>query len=211
VACRKLTAVFVEAVVVVLAGAGFAFAANELSPHGLFLARDYFPKSTNVVITSSTPPVTSSNAAAPSVATNENPEIAEADQRIRGKGLQPLDLAEVEKLFHDPRYMQGLVIFIDARTGGYYATSHITGAYPLDYYHPEKDLAADIAPCDNAEQVVVYCSGGECEDADSTAIMLQKSGVPAQKIFVYSGGFDEWSAKHLPLEQGARNSGVEAK
>ncbi len=196
---------------VVLAGAGFAFAANELSPRGLFLARDYFPKSTNVAVSLPPRPGTSSKTVAPAAAANENPEIAEADQRIRGKGLQPLDLAEVERLFHDPRYMQGLVIFIDARTGGYYAASHITGAYPLDYYHPEKDLADDIAPCDNAEQVVVYCSGGECEDAESTAIMLQKSGVPAQKIFVYGGGFDEWSAKHLPLEQGARNSGVEAK
>jgi rhodanese-related sulfurtransferase len=87
-------------------------------------------------------------------------------------------------------------------------TSHIPGAYQLDRYHPENYLAADLTPCQNADLVVVYCTGGECEDAEYTALLLRDAGVPNQKLFVYGGGFDEWSARHLPLEQGARNSGL---
>jgi 3-mercaptopyruvate sulfurtransferase SseA len=78
----------------------------------------------------------------------------------------------------------------------------------LDRYHPEKDLAADLVPCQNAERVVVYCMGGDCEDAEFTALMLRDAGVSNKNLFVYGGGFDEWSASHLPLEQGARNSGL---
>jgi 3-mercaptopyruvate sulfurtransferase SseA len=69
-------------------------------------------------------------------------------------------------------------------------------------------LAADLTPCENADQVVVYCTGGDCEDAEYTALLLRDTGVSIQKIFVYGGGFDEWSASQLPLEQGARDSGV---
>lgn len=226
-ATRKFSAIIVEALVVVIAGAGFAFAANEISPKGLFLARDYFPKTQKVVVSSTqgtngTNATTNSggttptailvtNAPPPTVSANEDPEIAETDQRIKGKGLQPIDRAEVEKLFHDPRYGQGLIVFIDARSDSYYSESHIPGAYPLDRFHPEKHLAEDINPCMSAEQVVVYCTGGECEDAEYTALeTLQGAGVPPQKIFVYGGGFDDWSAHHLPLEQGTRNSGVSA-
>jgi rhodanese-related sulfurtransferase len=50
--------------------------------------------------------------------------------------------------------------------------------------------------------------GGECEDAEYTALLLRDAGIPAQKLFVYGGGFDDWAASHLPLEQGDRNSGV---
>jgi len=194
-----------EAVMVVAAAAGFGFAANALSPRGLNLARDYFPKSPS--------PIVSAIAVSPPAATNPAtaPEESEAEQisrRIKEKGLQPLDRAQTEKLFHDPRYVQGLVVFIDARDDAHYADGHIPGAYQLDRYHPEKDLAADLAPCQNADQIVVYCTGGECEDAEYTALLLRDAGVPIKKLFVYGGGFDDWSANHLPLEQGARGSGL---
>jgi rhodanese-related sulfurtransferase len=194
-----------ESVIVVAAGAGFAFAANELSPRGLNLARDYFPSATNpspVAPTATTPAVVNP----PS--TNQDSEAAETARRIKEKGLQPIDRAETERLFHDPRYQQGLIVFIDARAADHYAASHIPGAYPLDRYHPEKDLAGALTPCQNADQIVVYCTGGECEDAEFTALFLRDAGIPLQKIFVYGGGFDDWSASHLPLEQGARNSGL---
>ena len=40
-----------------------------------------------------------------------------------------------------------------------------------------------------------------------TAIILRDAGVPAQKLFVYSGGYSQWSNQHLPVEKGERNSG----
>jgi 3-mercaptopyruvate sulfurtransferase SseA len=62
--------------------------------------------------------------------------------------------------------------------------------------------------CQAAEKVVVYCTGGECEDADTTAILLRDAGIPSQKLFVYGGGFAEWEASRLPVETDARNSGT---
>lgn len=191
---------------VVAAAAAFALAANALSPRGLKLSRDYFPGPTVPPHPQSavSPPATVTAAPAPP---HGDSEAAATDQRIKEKGLQPMSRAETERLFHDPRYPQGLVVFVDARSAAHYAESHIPGAYPLDLYYPDKDLTNDLTVCQSAEQVVVYCTGGDCEDAESTALMLRDDGIPIQKLFVYGGGFEDWSASHLPLEQGPRDSG----
>jgi rhodanese-related sulfurtransferase len=181
---------------VAAAAACFAFTANQLSPRGLNLARDYFPASANP---SGLPPIISPHAAG---------QASETDRRIKEKGLQPIDHAQAERLFHDPRCQQGVVVFVDAREEASFTRGHIPGAFPLDRYHPEKDLAADLTSCQNADLVVVYCEGGDCEDAEYTALLLRDAGVPAQKLLVYGGGFDDWSASHLPLEQGERNGGI---
>jgi len=198
-------AILLEAVMVVLAAAAFAFAANALSPRGLNLARDYFPSG---AAPSRAPLKVSPPAAGNAAPANKDSQAAaDIGQRIKEKGLQPIDRAQVERLFHDPRYQEGLVVFVDARDDDHYAEGHIPGACQLDRYHPEKDLAAVLTPCQNADLVVVYCAGGDCEDADYTALFLREAGVSNQKLFVYGGGFDDWSASHLPLEHGARNSG----
>jgi rhodanese-related sulfurtransferase len=197
-------AILLEAVLVMAAAAGFAFAANELSPRGLKLARDYFPSTASAA---RPPPKVLLPADTLPASVPENSETAEIDRRIKEKGLQPIDRPEVERLFHDPRYQQGLVVFVDARDQDHYTEGHIPGAYALDRYHPEKDLATGLTPCMNAEKVVVYCTGGDCEDAEYTALLLRDAGVSNQNLFVYGGGFNEWFASHLPLEQGARDSG----
>lgn len=194
-----------EALLVMALAAGFGLVVNQVSPRGLKLTRDYFPSVTNSAALS---PKVLPVAEAQPVSAVENSEAAEIDKRIKSKGLQPIDRAQTERLFHDPRYEQGLVVFIDARDEEHFVQGHIPGAYPLDRYHPEKDLAADLPPCENAELVVVYCTGGECEDAEFTALLLREAGVPNQKLFVYGGGFEDWSASHLPLEEGARGSGL---
>jgi rhodanese-related sulfurtransferase len=196
--------IVLEALLVMALAAGFGFVVNQVSPRGLRLTRDYFPSVTN-----SAPPAAkvSPPPDSPPATSSENSEASDIERRIKSKGLQPIGRGPTERLFHDPRYEQGLVVFIDARDEEHYVQGHIPGAYPLDRYHPEKDLAADLPPCENAEQVVVYCTGGECEDAEFTALLLRDAGVSNQKIFVYGGGFEDWSGSHLPLEEGARGSG----
>jgi rhodanese-related sulfurtransferase len=194
-----------EAALVVAAGVGFAFAANDFSPRGLKLGRNYFPgaaASSNAPARVSTPPLR-----APS-STNENSTDAQIAGRLKEKGLQPFSRAQTEALFHDPRYEQGLVVFVDARDEDQYAESHIPGAFQLDPFRPEKQLATVLTPCQNAEQVVVYCMGGDCEDAESAAILLQEGGVSNQRLFVYTGGFTDWTGHRLPVETGVRNSGA---
>jgi rhodanese-related sulfurtransferase len=186
-----------------LATAAFAFAANEVSPRGLKLARNYFPGGASQAVAPvqiSRPPIAAPN-------TNQEPAMDPVDQRLKDKGLRPLSRAKAVELFHDPRFQEGLIIFVDARNQGEYNDGHIPGAFQLDPYHPEQQLAGVLTRCQTAEQVVVYCTGGDCEDADSTAILLRDNGVPIQKLVVYGGGYMDWSENHLPVEQGARDSG----
>jgi rhodanese-related sulfurtransferase len=111
------------------------------------------------------------------------------------------------ELFRDPRYEQGLVIFIDARDDQHYAAGHIPGAWPFDRFRPEQYLPTVLPACLTAVKVVVYCNGGECEDSEFAAIMLRDAGVPREALFIYAGGITEWKAQRLPMEAGARRSG----
>jgi 3-mercaptopyruvate sulfurtransferase SseA len=56
--------------------------------------------------------------------------------------------------------------------------------------------------------MVFYCNGGECDDSEHAAIMLRDSlGIPKEKVFIYGGGFTEWTNNGMPFELGVRNSG----
>lgn len=217
-----------EAVIVSLIGALLALAANEISPRGLRLVRNYFPETTPAPVpvlaaTNSAPALPVTNPALTTVAAPSNSAPAEltdsqideqvaaaAVARLKARGLQVVSFDEVKKLLHDPGYQDGSIIFVDARDDEHYQAGHIPGAYQLDYYHPDKYLATVLAACQKAGRIVVYCTGGDCEDSELTALLLRDGGVPNDKLFVYSGGITEWDAKKEPIETGARNSGQRA-
>ena len=98
-------------------------------------------------------------------------------------------------------------MFIDARDDVNYSVGHIPGAYQFDPYHLEKYRATVIPICQAAEQVVVYCTGGDCEDSEFAAIALRDSGIANQKLFVFAGGITEWTDNQLPVEIDVRKSG----
>lgn len=184
-------------------GATFALAANQLSPRGLKLSQDYFPGATR---SSSLPAATTArptprpggtNVIAPSPAN----ELA---SRLEAKGLHLVESKQAEQLFRDPRYAQELVVFVDARDDTHYQEGHIPGAHQFDHYHAAQYFAAILPVCQAAEQVVVYCTGGNCEDSEFAAIFLRDAGIPGEKLLVYGGGMTEWTANGLPIEVGAR-------
>jgi rhodanese-related sulfurtransferase len=194
-----------ETILVAIVGALVALAANRISPRGLSLARNYFPQVKPV----SAPTAVVTNSSPAQAATNESATQSEPESpvaRLKSKGLQVVGFDEVKKLLHDPGYQTGSIIFIDAR-GEEYPAGHIPGAYQLDYYHEDKYLLTALPACQNASRIVVYCSGGDCQDSEMTALMLRDGGVPNEKLFVYSGGMTEWDEKKEPIETGARNSG----
>jgi rhodanese-related sulfurtransferase len=199
-------AVLLEGLLVALAGLVFALLANQLSPRGLALTRNYFPGATRP--SASLAPAASSTPA--NTATNAPAAAAVADlaiARIRQRGLGVVSSNEVLRLFRDPRYAPGLIVFVDARDDKHYQEGHIPGAYQLDHYRAPDYLPAVIPACLSADQIVVYCGGGQCEDSEFAAVLLRDSGVPGQKLFVYPGGFTEWKAAAWPIELGERNSG----
>ena len=204
---RRSTAgsILLEAVLVAVVGATFALAANRISPRGLSLARNYFPTGTNDAMRASaganppeTTPGTNSTAPAspPSLAAQERPQE-----------LQVVDRLRTVELFHNSHLKAGAIVFIDARDEEHYLGGHVPGAYEFDPYHPEKYFPAVLPVCQAAEQIVVYCNGGDCDDSKTAALLLRDVGIANRKIFIYGGGITEWTNYHQPFEIGTRNSG----
>jgi rhodanese-related sulfurtransferase len=192
-----------EALVVLVAGIALALAANRISPRGLMLTRDYFPMKGPPPIKAAAGTVTSghaSNSPAPAAA-----ELLAA--RLKEQGLQLVDSGAAARLFHDPRFQQGAIVFIDARDETHYREGHVPGAFELDPYHPETYFPTALPPCQAAEQIVVYCHGGDCDDSVSAALLLRDVGIATNKLFVYGGGITEWTTNGWPVEIGERNSG----
>lgn len=211
-----------EAAGVVAVGLLLALAANQLSPRGLSLRRDYFPAAASPG-SPAPQPATDRSSPAPSLpapapgagtvpATNHSadatggvPEALRA--RLAARGLSAVSFDEVRTLYDDPRRVQDLVVFVDARNDAHYREGHVPGAYPFDHYYPDKYLPALLPVCEHAEQIVVYCTGGDCEDSEFAATALKDTGVPAERLKVYVGGIDEWQARGMPVETGTRGSG----
>ncbi len=113
---------------------------------------------------------------------------------------------KVFHLFNDKRYEEGLIIFLDARDKQHYTKGHIPGAHDFDYYQLKDYVGVIIPLCFSAEKIVVYCNGGHCEDSKLAASFLHSAGIAQEKLFVYAGGWSEWSSNNLPIEVGERNS-----
>jgi rhodanese-related sulfurtransferase len=197
--------ILLEALAVLAAGIAVALAANQISPRGLVLGRNYFPQGTK-----GHAPV-ANGIGSPAATAHTNPAAISPAQlmaaRLKEQGLQWLEGSRAAQLFRDPRFQQGKVVFVDARDEAPYQEGHIPGAYEFDPYRPEKYFPTVFPVCQAAEQIVVYCSGGDCDDSESAAITLRDVGVATNKLFIYGGGFAEWTTNGLPVEIGGRNSG----
>lgn len=180
----------------------FALVANTLSPRGLSLTRDYFPASP-LPATGGIGQATAGAASA--VETGAGDAV---DQKLREHGLEPVTDERMHALFTDARYAQELVVFIDAREARRYQEGHIPGAYLFDRYRQDEFLPSVLPACQNAESVVVYCNGGDCEDSHFAALALRDAGVPADRLGVYSGGILSWQKRGYPMETGDRGSGM---
>lgn len=195
---KILRLVLSEAALVAAVGALVALAANAISPRGLVLSRDYFPGSHSVRIAAGT------NAPAAAPADPSSAVLSATVERLAQQGLQLIRVSQVMEMHHDPRYAVGGIVFVDARDDAHYTAGHIPGAWQLDHYHPDRYLPVVLPACLQAEQVVVYCTGGDCEDSEFAAIMLRDAGVPRERLFVYVGGITEWTANGLPVATGER-------
>ncbi len=146
--------------------------------------------------------------------TRETPSQAEATEPLTldlgdpCDGLDPysftteLTLAEALCLHEFAMAGDGTVVFVDARSGrGLFEQSRIPGAMHLS---ANMVLGGDpafeqflglVAP---DAWVVVYCSGGDCDESKNLVAQLQAFGYESTYIFV--GGMDDWLAAGLPTE-----------
>ena len=194
-----LRSLLLEAVVVGVTGLGLALLANQLSPRGLVLTRDYFGSSAR-----RTP--TAADAAGPAPARAVTDARGPEPGLIRD-GFRAVKLDEALRWQADPRRERGLIVFVDARADRPFRDGHIPGAIQFDPFYPEKRLTEVLAACSLADQVVIYCNGGDCTDSSLVAHLLRDAGVPVARLAVFVGGISEWKAHRSPIEVGERNSG----
>jgi rhodanese-related sulfurtransferase len=205
--------VFREALLIALLGAAFSLAANAISARGLKLTKDYFPRGNRHGIPANPPAqaqagTNTTNTIAVNPSSGSLSPAEQAIARLHQKGLQIADDEQVLSLFHDPRYEQGLIVFIDARNEEHFQQGHIPGAYQFYHMYPEKSLGAVAPACNAAQQILIYCNGGDCELSEFAAEFLINSlQVPNSKILIYAGGITAWQNKKLPIETGERKSG----
>ncbi|MDP1581096.1 MAG: rhodanese-like domain-containing protein [Candidatus Didemnitutus sp.] len=194
-----------EGILITLLGLGFALAANALSPRGLELGRDYFPKNQSSPVIARMPGPESMRR--DHAAVNPPPAAAGVTERLTSRGLQLVSTEAALAWFRDPLREQELIVFVDARTAALYRQGHIPGAWQFNHYRAEESLAAILTACLGALKVIVYCGGNDCEDSEFAALLLRDVGVPAENLYVFRGGMAEWMQRGPVVELGERNSG----
>lgn len=103
---------------------------------------------------------------------------------------------EQAKLFFDDE-----VLFVDARDEGYFEAGHIKGAMKNIFLY---ELIFNIEEKQNKDTpLVVYCGDPGCGDSEQLAYDLKDSGFT--KLYVFKGGWLEWSKAGYPSEVGKWN------
>jgi rhodanese-related sulfurtransferase len=94
--------------------------------------------------------------------------------------------------------------FLDARRTNVYEQGHIAGARPFSVWESDVDDKVKVffgEGRDQSQPVVVYCSGGDCEDSHTLAQKLYFVGF--DNVLVYKDGFPDWQKRSLPIHTGA--------
>jgi rhodanese-related sulfurtransferase len=96
------------------------------------------------------------------------------------------------------------VPFLDARRTSVYRDGHIAGARPFSVWESDVDdkVKAFFAEgTDQSAPIVVYCSGGACEDSHMLSEKLYMVGF--DNVLVYKDGYPDWVQRALPVTKGA--------
>ena len=93
-------------------------------------------------------------------------------------------------------FFENGVLFIDARDEVYYKNGHIQNAMKNVFL---MELIFNIEDKQTKEDpIVVYCGDPGCGDSEDLAYDLQNEGF--KKLFVFKGGWLEWSAANYPAD-----------
>jgi rhodanese-related sulfurtransferase len=103
---------------------------------------------------------------------------------------------------HERAMMGEPIWFLDARTAEDYDAGHIAGALHMSHTRLSSGDGLDeimmFSPPGSGDLLVIYCTGGDCEASEDTAILLSDAGYG--NIAIMSAGYDEWTEAGLPVE-----------
>lgn len=91
-------------------------------------------------------------------------------------------------------------VFVDARKMELFEESHVAGAFKIELHDFEQGDPQILMLIPRDSQVVIYCTGGNCDESEKVAQMMQGSGY--SKCYVMHDGLPGWQAMGWPVEQG---------
>lgn len=162
------------------------------------------PADTAEALTSPASAATSAPTAAPAPAAPGAPSPAAPEVDL-AKAFPPHpDKAAVEIAPADVQLLyRRKALFLDARRSTAYSDGHIAGARSFPVW--ESDIDARVKGLyeeglDQRAPVVVYCSGGNCEDSHMLAEKLYMVGF--DNVLIYKDGFPDWEKRRLAVTRG---------
>ncbi|HEU4520697.1 MAG TPA: rhodanese-like domain-containing protein, partial [Thermoanaerobaculia bacterium] len=98
-------------------------------------------------------------------------------------------------------------LFLDARRTSVYEEGHIAGSRPFSVW--ESDVDDKVMklfdergdPEQQNQPIVIYCSGGACEDSHMLAEKLW--GIQFNNVYVYKDGYPDWVSRGGATRRGS--------
>jgi rhodanese-related sulfurtransferase len=162
---------------------------------------------------SATTPATTASATAPPVTTSSAqkpaPPAAAPVARPEPSFNPHPDKAYVEISGEDAALLHAKgVLFLDARRTSVFEEGHIAGARPFSVWESDIDDKVNKLfeerqdPASQNQPIVVYCTGGACEDSHMLAQKLW--GIQFNNVYVYKDGFPDWQKRGGSVHTGAQ-------
>jgi Rhodanese-related sulfurtransferase len=98
------------------------------------------------------------------------------------------------------KFEQPGVIILDARSPDEFAAGHIPGAKNLPYYEFAEKASVVLKAIPFDREIIAYCEGLECSNAEDLAFLLKENGYAQAKVF--EGGWEEWKENGMPVKRG---------
>jgi rhodanese-related sulfurtransferase len=166
------------------------------------------PTATAAITTVGLNPTAKNPAATTTTAAAPTPHAPTPAPQSEDHFLPHPDKPYVEIAFADVKTLHGRnVLFLDARRTSVYEQGHIAGARTYSVW--ESDIEDKVRklfdersdPRDQSLPIVIYCSGGDCEDSHMLAQKLW--GIQFNNLYVYKDGFPDWQQHGAPIHTGA--------
>ncbi len=119
------------------------------------------------------------------------------------------DKAFIEISGEDARALHAAgTLFLDARRTSIYEAGHIAGARTYSVWEADIDDKVNALfeergdAADQNKPIVIYCSGGACEDSHMLAQKLW--GIQFNNVYVYKDGYPDWQQRGGAVKTGGQ-------
>ncbi len=113
-----------------------------------------------------------------------------------------MDIQGIKEAVGDARLQTGEIVIVDARADEPFQAGRVPGSIQFDYYRAEYYLDTVLPRIMAAQQVIVYCNGGACEDSILTCNHFVSLGIPEGHLCLFKDGWEAWKKSGLPIETG---------